>query len=85
MKQYIINEEDLRDLLVCKQYLLALENAGVDNWEWYGEAIDSFEKENGVDIDFVEDTLSNFTVYSADKSLDEAEELYKELDNISKT
>lgn len=39
---YLDKLED-RDLFLC-----ALQNSGVDNWEWYGEAQDLYEKyQNG--------------------------------------
>lgn len=38
-----LDELENRDL-----FLTALENSGVDNWEWYGEAQDLYEKyQNG--------------------------------------
>ena len=36
-KEYIIAEEELRDLLENRAELWALECAGVDNLEWYDE------------------------------------------------
>ncbi len=42
-KEYIIAEEELRDLLENRAELWALECAGVDNWEWYGEARSNIE------------------------------------------
>jgi hypothetical protein len=37
MKQYIINEEELLELLESKKQLEYLESAGVDNWSHYRE------------------------------------------------
>lgn len=34
-----LDELEDRDLFLC-----ALQNSGVDNWEWYGEAQDLYEK-----------------------------------------
>lgn len=42
MKQYIINEDDLRDLLHSYYLLSALEYGGVDNWDWYSESIEDY-------------------------------------------
>lgn len=33
-------------LIQCERKLSALENAGVDNWEWYGDAMDSIGEES---------------------------------------
>ena len=33
--KYIIDEEELRELLYSYYKLTALEYGGVDNWEWY--------------------------------------------------
>jgi hypothetical protein len=44
MKQYVISEGRLRDLLHSEAILNALENGGVDNWEWYGDSIRDFFK-----------------------------------------
>lgn len=37
MKKYLLSKEELIDLLVAKYRLEALEDAGVDNWSWYGD------------------------------------------------
>ena len=39
MKKYIIEEENLRKLFKSLSELWALECAGVDNWQWYDEAL----------------------------------------------
>lgn len=44
MKKYIIEEEELRELLESRAELWALECAGVDNWEWYDEARSNIEE-----------------------------------------
>lgn len=36
----LIKEEDLAQLIKDSYRLACLEEAGVDNWEWYGEALD---------------------------------------------
>lgn len=35
---FVLSEDDLVRLLESDMRLNALERAGVDNWEWYGEA-----------------------------------------------
>ena len=39
MKRYIIKESELLELLEARLRLAALENGGVDNWEWYGDSL----------------------------------------------
>lgn len=86
MKKYIVTEGRLKDLLFTEQLLNALLNGGVDNWEWYCESINKFEKENGIYIDDVSEALKEFDmIFENTESLDIAEELYNELDNISRT
>lgn len=36
-KQYLIDEDTLRDLLTAAHYYAILERDGVDNWTWYME------------------------------------------------
>lgn len=38
----IISKEELIELIKALYKLAALENGGVDNWEWYGESISDF-------------------------------------------
>ena len=38
----IIEESELLELLSDSEKLNALNNGGVDNWEWYGESIKNF-------------------------------------------
>jgi len=42
MKYYIISEERLKELLEEEARYIALENGGVDNWEWYGASIQDY-------------------------------------------
>lgn len=37
-KNFVLSEDELVRLLESDMQLNALERAGVDNWEWYGEA-----------------------------------------------
>ena len=42
-----ITKEEYKSLLDRDEKLSALENGGVDNWEWYGEALkDYFDKDD---------------------------------------
>ena len=43
-KEYIIEEEELRELLESRAELWALECSGIDNWEWYDEARSNIEE-----------------------------------------
>lgn len=45
MKQYIINEDELKELLNAYFTLDALECGGVDNWEWYGDSFQEYLKD----------------------------------------
>ena len=46
MKNYIINENRLRELLKAELKLMALEGGGVDNWSWYSDSLCDFLKED---------------------------------------
>lgn len=39
MKRYIVKESELLELLEARLRLAALDNGGVDNWEWYGDSL----------------------------------------------
>lgn len=39
MAKYILTENQLKSLLEDQATLEALENGGVDNWEWYSESL----------------------------------------------
>ena len=47
-----ITEERLEELLAAEEKLSALEAYGVDNWEWYGDAMESLSE---FDIEETED------------------------------
>lgn len=56
MKKYrLVEEKKLIDLLESYNRLQALENGGVDNWEWYGASLGDFLEawiaEKGLDPD----------------------------------
>lgn len=40
-----LTKERIRELELCEKKLLALENGGVDNWEFYDEALTEYNKE----------------------------------------
>lgn len=44
-KKYIVDEEELHDLLVAYYILTAMEHGGVDSWEWCSESCDNFKRE----------------------------------------
>ena len=64
MKNFLISEENLRDLLNGYLHYAALENGGVDNWDWYGESIRDFLRENEVKHfkDLIEKELKEYEV-----------------------
>lgn len=52
MKEYIVPKEHLLSLIKDSITLTALENGGVDNWEWYSESINDLlkdEKANSIE------------------------------------
>lgn len=46
-KAYVVYENQLRELIHDSLKLMALENGGVDNWEWYGDSLNDFLNNNG--------------------------------------
>lgn len=44
-----ISKKEYDSLVEDSDKLRCLENAGVDNWEWYGEAMKEFYSENEED------------------------------------
>lgn len=57
MKYYIIEEDDLRDLLYSHYKLAALEYGGVDNWECYSDSqwdyLDFIKDISNSDVDYM--------------------------------
>ena len=45
-RQFIVTESELRELIHDSLMFCALQNGGVDNWEWYGESICNFLEGN---------------------------------------
>jgi len=41
-----ISKQKLAELLRAKEKLNALENGGVDNWEWYDKSLEEWHKNN---------------------------------------
>lgn len=63
MKRYLLTEEQLVSLLADYHKLSALENGGVNNWDWYEESIkDYLAIEN--DEDFEECARKELDSYS---------------------
>lgn len=62
-KRYIVSETDLRQLLEDSITLTALNYGGVDDWDWYGESIQNFERVNGEIEQCIENLLSDFPEY----------------------
>ena len=46
-----ISLEAYEELLRDQYFLNCLRNAGVDNWDWYSEAVDEFQQEYPDDED----------------------------------
>ena len=49
-----ITKERLQQLEQAESKLNALEIGGVDNWEWYGEAMEELEKANQAEQDITD-------------------------------
>ena len=60
--RYIIDEGDLRDLLIATKTLDALFHGGVDDWEWFENSLDEFQELHG-NIEEVDEDLKEFEVY----------------------
>ena len=48
-KFYKVSESELRKLYKSKEYLTALQNGGVDNWEWEGASIRDYLEDQKVE------------------------------------
>lgn len=42
MSYYTVSEKRLKELILAELNLAALEQGGVDNWEWYGDSVSDF-------------------------------------------
>lgn len=56
-KNFVLSEEELVRLLESDMRLNALERAGVDNWEWYGEAHGEYLMEECPGFDSFDDVV----------------------------
>ena len=45
-KMYLVSRSDLLEMIEAQMRLAALESGGVDNWEWYGESLRDFLRED---------------------------------------
>ena len=59
-KIYGVYESELVELIHDSMKLCALEEGGVDNWEWYGTAINDFEENNGEIYELAKKELENY-------------------------
>lgn len=53
-----ISAKRLKELERAQAKLQALENGGVDNWEWYGESLKEWNKENRLE-EILEEVVEN--------------------------
>lgn len=61
MNKYILTEEELKSLLKDRAKLEALECGGVDNWDYYGDAIADSSDYDEDECDFnVDKYLENY-------------------------
>ena len=59
---YKISEGELVELIHDSLKLMALENGGVDNWDWYDASICDFEDKNGELYTVAYEKLSNYDI-----------------------
>lgn len=60
-RKYLVSESELIELIHDSMKLFALENGGVDDWEWYGISISDFEKANGGELyELAQKELENY-------------------------
>ena len=58
MSEVEISEKRLKELERAAAKLQALENGGVDNWEWYSESLKEWNKENRLE-EILEEVVEN--------------------------
>jgi hypothetical protein len=58
MSEVKISEKRLKELERSAAKLQALENGGVDNWEWYSESLKEWNKENRLE-EILEEVVEN--------------------------
>lgn len=54
-KYYCLSEDQLKNLIKASNDLAALESGGVDNWSYYGDALDEYYTEYAKQLDFSTD------------------------------
>lgn len=54
-KYYCLSEEQLKSLIKASNDLAALESGGVDNWSYYGDALDEYYTEYTKQLGFSTD------------------------------
>lgn len=61
---YKISSSELLELLHDSMKLMALENGGVDNWEWYGVSLCDFLEDTDAEgfYDLAREELGNYEV-----------------------
>ena len=62
-KYYLVEENELIELIADSICFNALRDAGVDNWEWYGEAFKDIFQEDQDKYDLAKDLLNNYKEY----------------------
>ena len=72
-KYYLVEEKEMINLLDSYLHLLALEQGGVGDWEWYyeslGEFIDQHKLDHGIRYtirDMAKEELSNYSAMMLD-------------------
>ena len=78
LKLYIVPEKRLLELLEIEARMAALETGGVDNWEWYGDALcdyrEEFKQWNDITDpnydyeDMAQDELEGFEIYDPEET-----------------
>ena len=67
MKYFKISELDLRELLKAANYAWALEQGGVDNWEWEWDArnsyVESYNQLNDTHFEYIEEIADDALLY----------------------
>lgn len=60
-KYYMVSESELKELFADSMKLCALDCAGVDNWEWYGENFQRFIKDALDGYEINDNTIHDFS------------------------
>jgi hypothetical protein len=69
LNKCIISKDQLQEYIKAYLELAALENGGVDNWEWYGESFYNYAEEEGFNKEKHED-INGFFEELADKEVE---------------